>query len=288
MKKIILILVLLISYFAFSQSDKQLTDSVNNIPHWTDIITKVPTNGYLLMKNSFTSEKSGSLGVLIGSTTILLATDKLSYHFINNTYYHNASFHKIADYSVWLGSGVTNLGISGLFSAYGIICNDHIALRTGIQSAESILSTGLVVQLLKRISGRESPASSTAKSGRWRVFPNLKKYQHNQPKYYSFPSGHLSTAVTTLTVIANNYPELNYIPMIGYPLLGLLGTGLVAKNMHWSSDFPLAFAIGYGFGKLITSANSIESNKGILSKVNISFIPEYNNRTAGVSISLSF
>lgn len=241
----------LLSCFAFCQSEDIPT------PHWSEIVTKVPFNLYSFTKSSFSVENINSLGVIVGSTAFLLATDKISYHFINRNYSQNSSFHSLADYSVWLGDGKINLGISGLFSAYGLIFKDNKALRTGIQCTESILSTGLAVQLLKRITGRESPASASCQSGKWRVFPNPKKYQKNQPKYYSFPSGHLSTAVTTLTVIANNYPENKYIQIVGYPLIGILGTGLVAKNMHWFSDFPLAFAIGYGFGKLITSANFI-------------------------------
>jgi hypothetical protein len=146
-----------------------------------------------------------------------------------------------------------------------------------------------MVQLLKRMTGRESPLTASSKSGTWRFFPNIVKYQKDQPKYYSFPSGHLSTAIATLTVIAENYPESNYVKPIGYSVIGLLGVGLVAKDMHWFSDFPLAAALGYEVGKIITSRNNpMEPRHQSTNDVSFSFMPVFLTGGAGVDFLLSF
>jgi hypothetical protein len=269
--------------------DSLLLSGNQRIPHWYEIITNVPQNIFNLTTHSFGSENIKPWGYIVGSTAVLLATDKTTYHLIMKNYFHNSTYHKLADYSVWLGDGDINLGVAGLFSAYGLLFEDNKALGTGIQCAEAILSTGLSVQFLKRITGRESPACATNQSGKWRIFPNPDKYQKNQPKYYSFPSGHLSTAVTTLTVISENYPDNHFINPIGYSLIGMLGVGLVAKNMHWFSDFPLAYALGYGFGKVITSSNiTIRSTRESFNNINITFMPIYINDRGAVDMLLSF
>jgi len=278
-----------VDYKSVEVADTSFLSEGGYMPHWQEIFTGVPTNIYALSMNSFRTENLSSISILAGSTAFLLATDKLSYHLVKKNYFHNKTYHQLASYAVWMGDGKINFGIAGLFSAYGLLFEDNIALRTGIQCAESILSTGLTVQVLKRITGRESPASSTSQSGKWRMFPNPEKYQKDQSKYYSFPSGHLSTAVTTFTVIAENYPDNPYIKPLGYPLIGLLGVGLVAKNMHWFSDFPLAYALGYSFGKLITSANfSIHGKEQSSNPINISLMPTYINESAGVGMMVSF
>jgi len=71
-------------------------------------------------------------------------------------------------------------------------------------------------------------------------------------RYNAFPSGHLTTALATLTVIANNYPEQSWIRPVGYVTCAGLAVGLVAQSIHWWSDFPLAIALGYGFGSLLS------------------------------------
>jgi membrane-associated phospholipid phosphatase len=151
---------------------------------------------------------------------------------------------QISNYSVFIGDGKFNLITAGLFSVYGFAASDRRALKTSSNIVESIIATGLLVQVFKRVFGRASPEAESDNSGRWELFPNLKKYQKNQPRYYAFPSGHIATLTTTITVIANNYPEVSWIKPVGYSAIGLVGISLVNKGMHWYSDLPLEFILG--------------------------------------------
>jgi membrane-associated PAP2 superfamily phosphatase len=152
-------------------------------------------------------------------------------------------------------------GIIVAFAGYGLLDDDSRALRTASQAVEAYLATGLTVQLLKRITGRESPICATQSHGRWKFFPKLSTYQKNQPSYYAYPSGHICTAMATLTVIADNYPEERWIRPAGYTMIGALGVGLVAKGMHWFSDLPLGIAIGYLFGKTVSTPEGADTSK---------------------------
>ena len=150
----------------------------------------------------------------------------------------------------YIGDGWTHLSIATGFFTYGLIKRDNRAAQTASQLGEAILSTGLIVQGLKRITGRQSPYVATKERGEWHLFPSYSRYQRFVPNYDAFPTGHLATAMTTLTVIADNYPEYHFIRPLGYSLMTLLGYSMLNNGVHWASDYPLGIAIGYGFAKI--------------------------------------
>lgn len=153
----------------------------------------------------------------------------------------------------YLGDGMIPISITvGMFS-YGMVTSDVRSVQTSSQLAEGLLSVAIVVQTIKRSTGRESPASSTQSGGRWRPFPSFSAFGSNTPKYDAMPSGHLATGMMTITVLADNYPENTLIRPIGYGLMTLLGFQMMNNGVHWASDYPIALAIGYGLGKVAVS-----------------------------------
>jgi hypothetical protein len=150
----------------------------------------------------------------------------------------------------YLGDGWTHLTIASSFMAYGWFKHDNRAAQTATQLGEAILSTGVVVQTLKRVTGRQSPFRANRKRGDWDLLPAYTTYQDNVSNFDAFPTGHLATAMATVTVIAENYPEYHFIRPVGYSLMGLLGYAMLNNGVHWASDYPLGIALGYGFAKL--------------------------------------
>ncbi len=150
----------------------------------------------------------------------------------------------------YLGDGWTHLSIATGFWVYGGVRKDNRALQTSSQLGQAILSTGLVVQTLKRLTGRQSPYVASKPRGEWDLFPSYSTYQSSVPRHDAFPTGHLATAMATVTVIAENYPEYRFIRPLGYSLMGLLGYSMLNNGVHWASDYPVGIAIGYAFGKI--------------------------------------
>jgi membrane-associated phospholipid phosphatase len=150
----------------------------------------------------------------------------------------------------YLGDGITHFSIAGGFYTYGLLTKDNRALQTASQLTETILTTGVVVQILKHLTGRQSPFTATAPGGVWRVFPNQIAYSSHVPHYDAFPSGHIATAMATVTVLAENYPEYRLIRPIGYTCMGLLTFAMLNNGVHWASDYPLGIALGYAFAKI--------------------------------------
>jgi membrane-associated phospholipid phosphatase len=259
------------------------------VPNWYEFITNTPSNLFGVVANTFNSDNLPAIGYISALTTALVITDAQTHSAVKTFFKNTAPLKNYGNYAVLMGDGKVEFGIGAFFALYGYAFDDNRALRTGLQCTEALISNGIMVQLLKRMTGRESPLTASSKSGSWDFFPSIKEYQQNQPKFYSFPSGHLSTAMATLTVIAENYPESKLIRPVGYSLIGLLGVGLVAKDMHWFSDFPLALVLGYEFGKIITSRNSpMEQKQESSNNVSFSFMPVFLNRGGGVNLLMSF
>ena len=74
-------------------------------------------------------------------------------------------------------------------------------------------------------------------------------YQANTPEYDAIPSGHITTFMATVTVLATNYPEVKWIKPVGYSLMAIMGFQMMSTRVHWASDYPIALLIGYAIGK---------------------------------------
>jgi hypothetical protein len=117
----------------------------------------------------------------------------------------------------------------------------------------------------------------------------LRSYERNQPKYYAFPSGHITTAITTITVVAENYPDVWWIRPVGYSLTGLLGVSLVNVGYHWYSDLPLGIALGYTFGMLAAHPSGTQGDPlGRESSPHVSILPRVSPSGNGFELVLMF
>ena len=198
----------------------------------------------------------------------------------------------------YIGDGTTELAVDGSFYVYGIITNDNRALRTSCELSEGIAIIGVYIQLLKHLSGRETPIKKTVAGGKWRWFISPKEYYNCVPQHDAYPSGHLATAMVTATIISMNYPEYGFIKPLCYTLMGICGFQMLNNGVHWMSDYPLAIAMGYAVGKIavnsgrttIVNSNDVKTsfyNKKLKPSFKIS--PAYlGNGVTGLSLSMKF
>ena len=151
----------------------------------------------------------------------------------------------------FLGDGMMSVFVAGGFAIHGTLADDMRARRTASEVIESLLAAGTVTQVLKHVAGRQTPSEATVPRGRWRPLPKLSDYSANVPAYDAFPSGHLASTMSTLTVLALNYPEHRYIWPVGSVITGVLAFTMVNNGVHWASDYPLGLAIGGIVGKTV-------------------------------------
>ena len=254
-----------------------------------DWLTNLPGDWWRWSKQSFTVKQLPLIAALAAVTTATVITDYDSWQAFKKPYDNNKTYKQINDVTSYLGDGKIQFGIAGAYALYGFAFNDDRSIRTASQLVEVILASGAVVQLLKHLTGRESPFTATSPTGKWVLFPNQIEYAKHVPHYDAFPSGHIATALATLTVIAENYPEKPWIKWVGYPLIGSIAVGLVSTSIHWWSDIPLGMAIGYSFGVLVShppgDKAELQSSRGVQSSLNFAVM---GNGAPGLGFSLQW
>ena len=227
---------------------------------WHSMFTNLPSDWVRFGEASWKSENILPFLVISGMTAALIVTDAQTYQ-ASDKFYRSAQMPRTwSDVFVEIGDGRSQFGIAGALAIYGAAAGDQHALRSASRVTEAVIGSGLIVQVLKHITGRESPFVSTRPTGTWRFFPNQIDYHKHVPHYDAFPSGHLCTTFATVTVLANEYPDAAWIKPVGYAISGLVGIGMVNTGIHWYSDYPLALAIGYLFGNIVAPAGPPSAN----------------------------
>ncbi len=280
--------------FLFSSADGTATDTAAVQPaqaelKWHSWLTNLPSDWARFGRWSFRLERVPLIGAIAGMTGLLMATDKESYRLSDRFYSGSGAASYWSSFFADLGDGRSQFGLAGAFALYGVAAGDSRSLRTGSQLLEAVLSSGAVVQLLKHITGRESPFVATRPTGTWRFFPNQIEYHKKVPHYDAFPSGHICTSIATVTVIAENYPEVWWIKPVGYVLTGLIGVGMVNEGIHWYSDYPLGLMLGYAFGMIVShpGGDMLASPAGT-SGASFGLYPAANGRSIGLVLACSF
>lgn len=262
-------------------------------PGLFDMVTNLPVDWRDWAVENVTWEHWPVITAVTASTAAMIVYDNELWLPFKKVYETNHFAHEASDVFVFMGDGKFQFGLAAAFAGYGAIAGDQKALRTASQTVEVILACGAVVQLLKHVTGRESPIVTTTPTGAWKFFPNQIEYIKHVPHYDAFPSGHLATATATLTIIANNYPDVSWIKPVGYVCLAGIATGLAATSIHWWSDFPLSLALGYSFGSLI----SPDPNKDVsvtqtpakdMGAAKVQFYPSFADGGAGLGLSVSW
>ena len=260
------------------------------LPEWHSVITNIPGDWLRFARIAFTERYAPIMAETVGLTAVLVATDNETWQRSHIWYTGSRTVKDISSVGEFFGDGRPQFGVAAAFAAWGFIGGDSRALRTGSQIAETILASGTVVQVLKHITGRESPFVSTRPGGRWDLFPNQIEYAKHVPHYDAFPSGHVTTALATVTVIIENYPEWWWARPVGYAAVTLLAVSMGNTGIHWYSDYPLAVVLGYSFGMI--AAHPLETwgldAAAKPGEPKLSVAPLLGPEGAGILFSLSF
>lgn len=171
----------------------------------------------------------------------------------------------------FIGDGMIHGGIMVGFLGGGYYARSLRAYQTGIQMIQGLALTAFATQVLKHITGRESPFTTETPGGVWRFFPDQIAYHKNVPKYDAYPSGHMATTMVTTTILAGNYPEYSTaIWSVGSVAMLGLGFGMLNNGVHWFGDYPLSLAMGYVFGRIaVDEGREVKSSSetGVLPKI---------------------
>lgn len=166
-----------------------------------------------------------------------------------------------ADDRPWIGdaaSAVTTMGgpgawaTAGAFYGAGLLFKDERARETGILAASAMLQTFLVGNAVKGLTGRQRPFYADGEDHWSGPIGLVKRYDPDtQGKYVSFPSGHTSTAFALATVIALQYRDEPWVPVLAYTVAGSVGLSRMALDRHWASDVLVGAVLGHAIARLV-------------------------------------
>ncbi|MCL4551626.1 MAG: phosphatase PAP2 family protein [Bacteroidetes bacterium] len=258
---------------------------VYKMPKWYEMITNIPGDWSKYFTLTFRENKIPLYLTVAATTAATIATDDKVWQVIRKNHDASSFARKFDEFWTEVGDGRTQFGLAALFGAYGLISDDARAVRTASQIVQAVLASGTVVQVMKHVTGRQTPNTATSPTGKWVFFPNQIEYARHVSTYDAFPSGHVTTTVAALIVIAENYSEVWWIRPVGYVITGLVGWGMVGTGIHWYSDYPLALALGYTFGMIAAHPEGIPAE---IAGKKINVMPTLVDNGFGISVGYSF
>ncbi|MDN5200378.1 phosphatase PAP2 family protein [Fulvivirgaceae bacterium BMA10] len=168
--------------------------------------------------------------------------------------------------------------VFSLLYGTGVAIDNEFLRDSGVIIFGSLASTALIQTLSKSITGRARPSAGLGND----VF----KPFNGEPAFHSFPSGHMVSALTITSVIAQRI-ESKPIKIALYTLGTATGLARVYNRAHWLSDILVSGAMSYFAVKTVNDRYKNKKEGIKLRQRNVSsvkFVPHFR----GFSLSVQF
>jgi hypothetical protein len=216
-------------------------------------------------------------------TSVLMHNDQEIYNDIRGWRENNDAVKKISPVITNMGDGLFSLGLFGGFAGYGFIVEDKKAVETGKIGIESFLLTGITVQLLKNLCGRERPSDATRPGGFWNgpfaYFDKQKRGKRGIAAFDSFPSGHTTTVFAAATTLSDFYTT-PWVSYTSYSLASLVAVSRVMERTHWLSDCFVGAIIGHYGTRLVEKLNYGSNG--------VTLLPQADKHQYGLLLTVNF
>jgi membrane-associated phospholipid phosphatase len=143
-------------------------------------------------------------------------------------------------------------GTVGAFLGAGLLAGNARAVETAALAASAMIQTSLVIQVGKGLSGRQRPSWDNGIDHWAGPAAFFKRYESGQMDHYdSFPSGHSGPAFSLATVIAMEYRETVWVPIVAYAVAAGVGLSRLTEDKHWMSDVLVGAVVGHVVARLV-------------------------------------
>lgn len=155
----------------------------------------------------------------------------------------------------------TGYGTVIAFGTLSAIIKNKKGVETSLMASQAVLTSGLWVQMIKILTGRERPfrydISGNSVPGKWygpfAQYSKALKAEIPGASFESFPSGHTATAFSIATVFAMQYRDKKAVPIISYSAATLVGVSRLTEHRHWASDVFTGALLGYLCGRQVVN-----------------------------------
>lgn len=166
--------------------------------------------------------------------------------------------------------GKYSLAVIGGFVGFGLLTKNAKSRSTGLLAFESFVLASAAVQIPKRLIGRHRPDSA----------PDATPFDFGGPfQGKSMPSGHTIAVFSLASVLANQYADTHWVPIISYSVATAVAFSRVYDHRHWFSDTVAGAAIGIAVGNLVCHKRKKDPR--------VAVIPMTSRNFRGIKLALS-
>ncbi len=150
-----------------------------------------------------------------------------------------------------LGSGLISIPALGIFYASGVIWKNKKAKETGLKGLEAYVITVVFTNVIKQVTHRHRPYQDDPPNPHAWDGPFSWGGDYGMFGYNSFPSGHSSAIFSIATVVAFEYWNTKWVPIVSFGVAGFTALYRLAVNDHWASDVLFGSALGFAVGSMV-------------------------------------
>jgi len=266
-----LTLLIVLTLITISSSFSQNQDSSRAIPngkYFKSYLTD--TKDIVIAPVKWSGKEWIAAGAVIGGTVLLYQYDMEIRDYFQSK--QTDLGQNISKYGIepW-GSGIYSLSTMALLYGQGLIWKNERSKKVALMGVKAYLLSGFIVTFPKILFNRHRPYHDKIANPEIWDGPSF-------PLYKSFPSGHTTTVFAIAAVVASEYKEFIWVPILSYSIATAVGVSRMYDDKHWSSDVFFAAAFGWSMGKLIHSS----------SKWKVKTSPIVTPESAGIYINYQF
>ena len=180
-----------------------------------------------------------------------------------------------------IGSPYSLVGFAATAYLIGHFTHNENARETGVLSAEALIDTAIVTEVVKYATDRERPFIGT---GRGRFYPDGYQTFTGGP---AMPSGHAASAFAVAKIISDETRGHTWLHLGLYALAATIGAARITGHEHFPSDVIVGGTFGYLIGGYIYHHRASDPTRrgqehGLL--LRMSPITDQNTHTYGMTI----
>lgn len=226
--------IIVLPVFLFAQNDTMRLSKNYLLKYWTD------TKEIVRSPLRWDQKDWQRVGAFAATTGALFFADQSLHDWVQDQ--RSNSLNDISRIGLEPFGAKYTLAVCGALYGYGLLAKNRKSESTALLAVESFALASIFVRIPKSLVGRARPDSGN----------DVSSFDFNGPfGGTSFPSGHTIAVFSAATVIANQYRETVWVPVVSYSIAGLAGLARVYENRHWVSDVFAGAVLGIAIGNLV-------------------------------------
>jgi membrane-associated phospholipid phosphatase len=166
-----------------------------------------------------------------------------------------------------VGSGLYSLSMLGGMYFFGRLTKNSRLSATMLTAGKAACISSVFAVISKQLAHRHRPFQDP--------YPDHRKWDgpFSNMEYTSFPSGHSTLAFSIATVLASEYADAKWVPVLAYSIAAGTALSRINDERHWASDIFAGSLLGYFTGRMIWKLNS-----------RVMIIPEFSSRSSSMRL----